>query len=104
MRLGEIDVPTLVVDARRTTRRTCAGPSQLIAREVLDGRLVTIEADHVVNLRAPEAFDDAVLPFLERARAALTRAAPLRVGYFRSARAAWYSSITFCARCCGISS
>jgi hypothetical protein len=32
---------------------------------VLDGRLVTIEADHVVNLRAPDAFDEAVLPFLE---------------------------------------
>jgi hypothetical protein len=31
---------------------------------VLDGRLVTIEADHVVNLRAPERFDEVVLPFL----------------------------------------
>ncbi|MGZ8581242.1 MAG: alpha/beta fold hydrolase [Actinomycetota bacterium] len=64
LRLGEIDVPTLVVDASYDPpdmRRA----SQLIAREVLDGRLVTIEADHVVNLRAPEAFDEAVLPFLE---------------------------------------
>ncbi len=64
MRLGEIDVPTLVVDASEDPpdmRRA----SQLIAREVLDGRLVTIEADHVVNLRAPDAFDEAVLPFLE---------------------------------------
>ncbi len=62
-RLGDIDVPTLVVEARYDPpfgRRA----SQLIAREVLDGRLVTIEADHVVNLRAPEAFDAAVLPFL----------------------------------------
>lgn len=63
-RLGEIDVPTLVVEASLDPpdgRRA----SQLIAREVLDGRLVTIEADHVVNLRAPEAFDAAVVPFLE---------------------------------------
>lgn len=64
LRLAEIDVPTLVVDASKDPpdmRRA----SQLVAREVLDGRLVTIEADHVVNLRAPDAFDDAVLPFLE---------------------------------------
>lgn len=63
LRLGEIDVPTLVVEARHDPpdmRRA----SQLIAREVLDGRLVTIDADHVVNMRAPEALDDAVLPFL----------------------------------------
>jgi pimeloyl-ACP methyl ester carboxylesterase len=62
-RLGEIDVPTLVLQARHDPpdgRRASA----LIAREVLDGRLVTIEADHVVNLRAPDAFDDAVVPFL----------------------------------------
>ena len=64
-RLGEIDVPTLVVDATHDPpdmRRA----SHLISQEVLDGRLVSIEADHVVNLRAPEAFDDAVLPFLEQ--------------------------------------
>jgi pimeloyl-ACP methyl ester carboxylesterase len=63
LRLGDIDVPTLVVEARHAPpdgRRA----SQLIAREVLDGRLVTIDADHVVNMRAPAAFDDAVLPFL----------------------------------------
>lgn len=63
-RLAEIDVPTLVIDASHDppdSRRA----SQLIAREVLDGRLVTIEADHVVNLRAPEAFDEAVVPFLD---------------------------------------
>ena len=63
LRLSDIDVPTLVVEARHDPpdmRRA----SQLIAREVLDGRLVTIDADHVVNMRAPEEFDDAVLPFL----------------------------------------
>jgi pimeloyl-ACP methyl ester carboxylesterase len=64
LRLGEIDVPTLVIEAAYDppdARRA----SQLIAREVLDGRLVTLEADHVVNLRAPERFDEVVLPFLE---------------------------------------
>jgi pimeloyl-ACP methyl ester carboxylesterase len=64
MRLAEIDVPTLVVDASKDPpdmRRA----SHLIAREVPDGRLVTIEADHVVNLRAPDAFAEVVLPFLE---------------------------------------
>ena len=64
-RLGEIDVPTLVVDASQDPpdmRRA----SHLIAQEVLDARLVTIESDHVVNLRAPEEFDDAVLPFLDQ--------------------------------------
>jgi len=68
LRLGEIDVPTLVVAAEHDPamgRRE----SDLIARGVLDARLVTIEgADHVVNLRQPEAFDDAVLPFLAEAR------------------------------------
>jgi pimeloyl-ACP methyl ester carboxylesterase len=43
--------------------------SELIARGVLDARLVTIEgADHVVNLRQPEAFEAAVLPFLDEVR------------------------------------
>ena len=37
---------------------------ELIGREVLDGRIVKVEADHVINLRSPEAFDAAVLPFL----------------------------------------
>ncbi|MGZ8623307.1 MAG: alpha/beta fold hydrolase [Actinomycetota bacterium] len=68
LRLGEIDVPTLVVAAdhdppgmRRIT--------DMIARGVLDARLVTIEgADHVVNLRQPEAFEAAVLPFLAEVR------------------------------------
>jgi 3-oxoadipate enol-lactonase len=63
-RLTEIDTPVLVLEARHDPpdgRRV----AQLIAREVLDGRLATIDADHVVNLRAPEAFDAAVLPFLQ---------------------------------------
>lgn len=68
LRLGEIDVPTLVVAADHDPpgmRRI----SELIARGVLDARLVTIEgADHVVNLRQPEAFEAAVLPFLDEVR------------------------------------
>jgi 3-oxoadipate enol-lactonase len=65
-RLGEIDVPTLVVIAEHDPPdlRRCG---ELIAREVLDGRAVTIDADHVVNLRNPWAFDAAVLPFLSSA-------------------------------------
>jgi pimeloyl-ACP methyl ester carboxylesterase len=62
-RLGEIDVPTLVIaaehdppDMRRLT--------DLLAHEIRGSRLVTIDADHVVNVRAPEAFEEAVLPFL----------------------------------------
>jgi 3-oxoadipate enol-lactonase len=64
MRLGEIDVPTLVVIAEHDPPfMTRLG--EFLAREVLAGRSVTIDADHVVNLRAPLAFDEAVLPFLE---------------------------------------
>jgi pimeloyl-ACP methyl ester carboxylesterase len=57
-RLAEIDVPTLVIDAAHDPpdmRRA----AHLVASEVLDGRLVTIDADHVVNLRAPDAFEEA---------------------------------------------
>ena len=63
VRLGDIDVPTLVVVAEHDPpdSKRCA---ELIAREVLDGRAIAIDADHVVNLRAPEAFESAVLPFL----------------------------------------
>ena len=63
LRLGEIDVPTLVLVAEHDPpfMRRC---DELIGREVLDGRMVTIDADHVVNVRNPEAFDAAVLPFL----------------------------------------
>jgi pimeloyl-ACP methyl ester carboxylesterase len=63
LRLGEIDVPTLVLVAEHDPPfiRRC---DELIGREVLDGRLVTIDADHVVNVRNPDAFDAAVLPFL----------------------------------------
>ena len=66
LRLGEIDVPMLVVIAAHDPpdmRRL----GELVAREVLDGRAVTLDTDHVPNLRDPQAFDDAVLPFLASA-------------------------------------
>jgi len=69
-RLSEIDVPTLVLEAEHDppfSRRE----SKLIADGVLDARLVVIEgADHVINLRQPERFDEAVLAFLNEVRPA----------------------------------
>jgi pimeloyl-ACP methyl ester carboxylesterase len=63
-RLHEIDAPTLVLKAEHDPpdmRRI----SDLIAAGVPGARARMIEgADHVVNLRQPEAFDDVVLPFL----------------------------------------
>jgi 3-oxoadipate enol-lactonase len=67
-RLGEVDVPTLVVAAGNDPPDMIRS-SDLIARGILGARKVTIEdADHVVNLRRPEAFDRAVVPFLEATR------------------------------------
>ncbi len=67
VRLGEIDVPSLVLIAEHDPpfmRRA----GELLAREILDARKVMVEgADHVVNVRQPEAFEDAVLPFLDAA-------------------------------------
>lgn len=67
-RLGEIDVPTLVVIAEHDPpfmRRI----GDLIARGVLGAQKVTTEgADHVVNLQQPEAFDRTLLEFLTDAR------------------------------------
>jgi pimeloyl-ACP methyl ester carboxylesterase len=64
-RLGEIDVPTLVMIAEHDPpymRRT----GDLIARGVLDAQRVEIDgADHVVNLRRPLEFDGALLAFLD---------------------------------------
>jgi 3-oxoadipate enol-lactonase len=67
-RLHEIDAPTLVVKAEHDPpdmRRI----SVLIAAGVPDAREVLIEgADHVVNVRRPQAFDEAVLGFLTEVR------------------------------------
>ena len=64
-RLGEIDVPTLVIGADHNPpfmRRI----TDLIARGILGARKVTIEdADHVVNLRRPAEFNAALLAFLD---------------------------------------
>lgn len=64
-RLGEIDVPTLVIGADHNPpymRRI----TDLIAHGILGARKVTIEdADHVVNLRRPLEFDAALLAFLD---------------------------------------
>jgi pimeloyl-ACP methyl ester carboxylesterase len=66
-RLHEIDAPTLVVIAEHDppfSRRT----SDVIAAGIPGARSVMIDADHVVNLRRPAAFDAAVLPFPDEAR------------------------------------
>jgi pimeloyl-ACP methyl ester carboxylesterase len=45
--------------------------ADLIAAGIPDARLVFIEgADHVVNLRTPERFDEVVLGFLDEVRPA----------------------------------
>jgi 3-oxoadipate enol-lactonase len=69
-RLAEIAAPTLVVDAGLDPpdiRRSC----RVIADGVPGARLITLDdADHVVNLRRPEAFDRIVLDFLAGVRPA----------------------------------
>jgi pimeloyl-ACP methyl ester carboxylesterase len=55
--LEEIDVPTLVI------------VGDVLATRIPGARKILIEqADHVVNMRQPEAFDAAVLPFLLEAQ------------------------------------
>jgi pimeloyl-ACP methyl ester carboxylesterase len=67
-RLGEIHVPTLVITAAADPpdmRRIGA----VIAAEIEGAREVVLDgADHVANLRQPEAFDALLLPFLEEHR------------------------------------
>jgi 3-oxoadipate enol-lactonase len=63
-RLGEIDVPTLILEAEHDPpdmRRI----ADYLAREIMGSRKVVVEgADHVVNMRQPERFEELVLPFL----------------------------------------
>ena len=67
-RLEEIDVPTLVLTGEADV------PEMTFIAEILSSRIpgavpaVIQGADHVVNLRRPEAFEEAVLPFLLGAR------------------------------------
>lgn len=64
-RLGEIDVPVLVMIAEHDppySRRV----GDVIARGILGSRKVTIEgADHVMSLRQPDEFSRVVLAFLD---------------------------------------
>ena len=63
-RLVELDVPTLILDAEHDPpfQHRIA---ELLAREVPGAHMEVVEgADHVVNVRQPERFDDLVLPFL----------------------------------------
>lgn len=63
-RLGEVEVPTLVVIAQQDTPFMLRG-GRLTAEGIPGARVVEIaEADHVVNVRQPMAFEAAVLPFL----------------------------------------
>lgn len=65
-RLGEIGVPTLVIEAEHDPPDMHRLVQHLV-RGIPGARHVVIDADHVVNLRAPEAFESAVLPFLKEA-------------------------------------
>jgi pimeloyl-ACP methyl ester carboxylesterase len=67
LRLREIDVPSLVIKAEHDPadmRRI----SDLVAASVQGARITMLDADHVVNVRRPEAFDAVVLPFLDEHR------------------------------------
>lgn len=63
-RLAEIDVPTLILEAEHDPpdmRRVSA----FLALEIMGSRKVVVEgADHVVNMRQPERFEELVLGFL----------------------------------------
>jgi pimeloyl-ACP methyl ester carboxylesterase len=64
-RLGEIDVPTLVMIAEHDPPYMIR-TGELIARGVLGAQKIVVEgADHVVNLRRPIEFDAALLAFLD---------------------------------------
>jgi 3-oxoadipate enol-lactonase len=66
-RLAEIDVPTLILPAQHDPpelRRV----SDFLAMEIMGSRKVVVEgADHVVNMRQPERFEELVLDFLAHA-------------------------------------
>jgi pimeloyl-ACP methyl ester carboxylesterase len=63
-RLEEIDVPTLILEADHDPPdlRRCA---DFLAVEIMGSRKVVVEdADHVINMRRPERFEELMLPFL----------------------------------------
>ena len=64
-RLGEIDVPTLVMIAEHDPPYMLR-TGDLIAHGILGAQRLVVEgADHVVNLRRPTEFDAALLTFLD---------------------------------------
>ncbi len=64
-RLGEIDVPTLVMIAEHDPPHMVRA-GELIAHGILGAQKLVVEgADHVVNLRRPVEFDAALLAFLD---------------------------------------
>jgi len=66
-RLGEIDVPTLILEAEHDPP-DMHRVSDLLAREIMGSRKIVVGgSDHVVNLRQPERFEELVLPFLAEA-------------------------------------
>jgi 3-oxoadipate enol-lactonase len=63
-RLEEIDVPTLILEAEHDPP-DMKRLADFLVREVIGSRKVVVEgADHVLNMRQPERFEDLVLPFL----------------------------------------
>jgi pimeloyl-ACP methyl ester carboxylesterase len=66
-RLEEYDVPTLIFDAEHDPPYMHR-IADLLARGIMGSRKVVIEgADHVVNMRQPERFEELVLDFLAQA-------------------------------------
>jgi 3-oxoadipate enol-lactonase len=63
-RLAEIDVPTLILEAEHDPSGM-PRLAELLARGIMGSRKVVVEgADHVVNLRQPERFEELVLELL----------------------------------------
>jgi 3-oxoadipate enol-lactonase len=66
-RLEEYDVPTLILEAEHDAPHLHR-QADLLAWGIMGSKRVVVEgADHVVNMRQPERFDDLVLPFLAAA-------------------------------------
>ena len=63
-RLEEIDVPTLILEAEHDPP-DMKRLADFLVREIIGSRKVVVEgADHVVNMRQPERFEELLLPFL----------------------------------------
>lgn len=63
-RLEEIDVPTLILEAEHDPP-DMHRIADFLVREIIGSRKVVVEgADHVVNVRQPERFEELVLDFL----------------------------------------